>query len=92
MCIQIYVLAIDFLPEHYLQDPGFAKKQGISLYADDCFPQEAEDAVKQLLDSGVLHKICARLVQSYFNPMKNREYTCHGYTLVMLGACAMSHG
>ena len=44
------------------------------------------------LDSGILHKLTAKMVANYFNPLSVDDYTCFGYIPVILGACAMSHG
>jgi hypothetical protein len=63
-----------------------------SLYAADCSSDEARELVRNHLDSGVLHKLAARMVSNYFNPLKMRDYTCGGFVPVILGACAMSHG
>jgi len=32
------------------------------------------------------------MVANYLNPLSINDYTCHGYVLVILGACAMSLG
>jgi hypothetical protein len=63
-----------------------------SLYAADCSSDEARDLVRSHLDSGVLHKLTARMISNYFNPLKMRDYTCGGFVPVILGAYAMSHG
>ena len=63
-----------------------------SLYATQCSNVEAAEKVRDLLDSGVLHKLTAKMVANYFNPLGLKDFTCHGYVPVILGACAMSHG
>lgn len=63
-----------------------------SLYAAQCSDPEAAEQVRKHLDSGVLHKLTAKMVANYFNPLSVDDYTCHGYVPIVLGACAMSHG
>jgi hypothetical protein len=63
-----------------------------SLYAADCSSDEARELVRSHLDSGVLHKLAARMISNYFNPLKMRDYICGGFVPIILGACAMSHG
>ena len=63
-----------------------------SLYAPQCSNAEAAEQVRKHLDSGVLHKLTAKMVANYFNPLSVKDFTCHGYVPVILGACAMSHG
>lgn len=63
-----------------------------SFYAPQCTSQEAKERVRKHLDSGVLHKLAAKMVANYFNPITQKDYTCHGFLPVILGACAMSHG
>jgi hypothetical protein len=63
-----------------------------SLYADGCSSDEARDLVRSHLDSGVLHKLTARMISNYFNPISMKDYTCGGFVPIILGACAMSHG
>lgn len=63
-----------------------------SVYAKQCSTPEAAEKVRSHLDSGVLHKLTAKMVANYFNPLSVQDYTCFGYVPVILGACAMSHG
>ena len=63
-----------------------------SVYAKQCSTPEAAGKVSDHLDSGVLHKLTAKMVANYFNPLSVQEYTCFGFVPVILGACAMSHG
>ena len=63
-----------------------------SVYATQCSTPEAAEKVRSHLDSGVLHKLTAKMVANYFNPLSVHDYTCFGYVPVILGACAMTHG
>lgn len=63
-----------------------------SVYAKQCSTPEAAEKVRNHLDSGILHKLTAKMVANYFNPLSVDDYTCFGYIPVILGACAMSHG
>jgi hypothetical protein len=62
-----------------------------SLYAAHCSSDEAGELVRRRLDSGVLHKVTARIISNYLSPLKTRDNTCDGFVPVILGACAMSH-
>lgn len=63
-----------------------------SLHAGTCSSNEARELVRSHLDSGILHKLTAKMVSNYFNPLRASDYTCWGYVPVILAACAMSHG
>lgn len=63
-----------------------------SVYAKQCSSPEAAEKVRNHLDSGILHKLTAKMVSNYFNPLGVSDYTCYGYVPVILGACAMGHG
>ena len=63
-----------------------------SLSAADCSSDEARELVRSHLDSGVLHKLAARMIFNVFNPLSVKDYTCGGFVPIILGACAMSHG
>jgi hypothetical protein len=63
-----------------------------SIFADGCSSSEACELVRSHLDSGVLHKITARMVSNYTNPLSMKDYTCGGFVPIILGACAMSLG
>ncbi|PPJ53063.1 hypothetical protein CBER1_11626 [Cercospora berteroae] len=74
----------------HISDP--ALKVCYSMYAKLCRGVGAVAAVCKQLDSGVLAKMAAAQVKAYFNPTKMSEYTRHGYTCIILAACAMSLG
>jgi hypothetical protein len=63
-----------------------------SLYAKQCSTAEAAEQVRNHLDSGVLHKLAAKMVANFFLPRAVSDYTCERYVPVILGACAMNHG
>ena len=63
-----------------------------SVYAKQCSTSESAERVRKHLDSGTLHKLTAKMVANYFNPLSVDDYTCFGYVPIILGACAMSHG
>jgi hypothetical protein len=71
---------------------GNGGKVVYSLYAADCSSDEARELVRRHLDSGVLHKLAARMISNYFNPLRVKDYICGGFVPIILGACAMSHG
>jgi hypothetical protein len=71
---------------------AIGEKITYSVYAKQCSTPEAAEKVRKHLDSGVLHKLAAKMVANYFNPLAVDDYTCFGYVPVILGACAMSHG
>lgn len=73
-------------------DSANGDKVTYSVYAKQCSTPEAAEKVRKHLDSGVLHKLTAKMVANYFNPLSVDDYTCFGYVPVILGACAMSHG
>jgi hypothetical protein len=68
------------------------RKVNFSLYADRCSSAEARELVRDHLDSGVLHKLTAKMVANFFNPISVDDYTCWGFVPLILGACAMSLG
>jgi hypothetical protein len=68
------------------------RKVNYSLYADRCSSREARESVRDHLDSGVLHKLTAKMVANFFNPISIDDYTCWGFVPLILGACAMSLG
>ena len=68
------------------------EKMTYSIYAAGCSSDEARELVRSHLDSGVLHKLTAKMVANYFNPLSMKDYTCGGFVPIILGACAMSHG
>ncbi|GAB1730194.1 hypothetical protein NU195Hw_g3578t1 [Hortaea werneckii] len=65
---------------------------GYSVFANHCYPEEAIDTVKKLLESGKL----AELVAKYEEKMQTRDENTFldppEYKLCLLGACAMTHG
>lgn len=63
-----------------------------SIYSKQCSSPSAVEAVRKHLDSGVLAKLAAKQIANYFNPIKTSDFTNHGYTCIILGACAMSLG
>jgi hypothetical protein len=73
-------------------DSANGDKATYSVYAKQCSTPEAAEKVRVHLDSGVLHKLTAKMVANYFNPLSVDDYTCFRYVPVILGACAMSHG
>jgi len=73
-------------------DSANGDKVTYSVYAKLCSTPEAAEKVRNHLDSGVLHKLTAKMVANYFNPLSVQDYTCFGYVPAILGACAMSHG
>jgi len=62
------------------------------LHAGTCSSNEARELVRSHLDSGVLHKLTAKMVSNFFNPLSVKDFTCKGYVPIILAACAMSHG
>lgn len=63
-----------------------------TIDARGCSRDEAIAFVRKHLDDGRLAKMCEKMAARFCNPMKKTDYTCHGHTLVILGACAMSLG
>lgn len=69
-----------------------AKHVTYSIYAKQCSGPHAVESVRKHLNSGVLAKLAAKQIQSYFNPLKVSDWTCQGQTCCILAACAMSLG
>ncbi|KAK4894725.1 hypothetical protein LTR27_007113 [Elasticomyces elasticus] len=91
-----YLNSIASLDTLESEDEKASRKAGgtitYSLFAQACATPAAAEKVRKHLDSGILHKLCKKMITNYFNPLSTDDYTCHGFVPMILGACAMSHG
>ncbi|KAK3613712.1 hypothetical protein LTR56_027718 [Elasticomyces elasticus] len=77
------------------EEKAFREATGMmtySLHPMGCASMAAAEKVRKHLDSGVLVKLCKKMVANYFNPLSLDDYTAQGYVPVILGACIMSYG